>query len=294
MNYQDLYLFVRIIDKGSFSAAAASLNMPTSTLSRRVQQFEQQLGVKLLHRNARQISLTEAGQQFYRRCQPLFDELDNSLQAIEGELSSPSGSLKVTAPVALATELLDDWFFEFMQRYPGIHLQLILDNRNLDLREEGIDVAFRIGDVTIKDWVRRQLFVSQFHLCASPAFITQFGSPTHPDQLADFPLIVTARTPNWQFQGTGGEFVQLTPQGHLQVDELRTATKAVIQGIGIGNLPHYIIKSQLEARELVPVMTDWQPQGREIQLLYPHRTYMPMKVKLLVDFMIDKIRQSGL
>ncbi|MDF2180603.1 LysR family transcriptional regulator [Neptuniibacter sp. CAU 1671] len=294
MNYQDLYLFIRIMDRGSFSAAADSLGMPPSTLSRRMQQFEESLGVKLLHRNPRHIALTEAGEKFYARCQPLFDELDTSLQSIEGELSSPTGLLKITAPVALATELLDDWFFEFMQQYPGIRLQLILNNRNIDLLEEGIDLAFRIGDITLQDWVRRPLFTSQFHLCASPTFIERFGLPEHPGELERFPLIVTARSPQWQFRDAEGNLVQLTPQGHLHVDELRTAANAVLQGIGLGNLPRYVIKQHLSSGELISVMPDWKPLGREVQMLYPHRTYMPLKVKLLVEFIMEKTRSLKL
>ena len=133
MDFHNLYLFVKVVDRGSYIAAATELKIPSSTLSRRIQQLEEQLGYQLLYRSSRKLSLTEAGALFYRRCQPLYEELADATQGLEGELTAPQGTLKITAPVSLANELLNAWFFEFMELYPKINIDLLLSNRNIDL-----------------------------------------------------------------------------------------------------------------------------------------------------------------
>ncbi|MCW8887158.1 MAG: LysR substrate-binding domain-containing protein [Motiliproteus sp.] len=294
MDYQNLYLFIKVLEKGSFLAASETLGIPNSTLSRKIQQLEESLGYKLMHRSARKLSLTEAGELFLRRCQPLYDELEAATMELDGELTAPSGELRITAPVSLASELLDSWFFAFMQRYPKIRLELILSNTNIDLKEEGIDIAFRIGEQKIKDWVTRTLFHSHYQVCASPAFIEQYGAPKTPLELNDYPLIVPRRTQVWSFQHQDGRSETVTTEPRIRVDELHTATKAVVAGLGIGNLPHYAINETLEREEAVPILKGWQAQGKDIQMLYPHRKYLPVKARLFIEYILSQVRQYRL
>ena len=156
-----------MVERGSFLSASEALSVPTSTVSRKVQQLEKDLGYKLMHRSARKMVLTEAGVKFYNRCQPLFNELESAAKELDDELAEPSGLLRVTAPVSLTNDLLAEWFFKFMERFPRINLELIVVNRNIDLVEEGIDVAFRIGDVRMPNWISRPLLESSFSVCAS-------------------------------------------------------------------------------------------------------------------------------
>ena len=168
MDYHNLFIFIKVMEKGSFLGASRALGMPTSTVSRRVQSLEESLGYRLLHRSARKLALTEAGELFYRRCQPLFAELEHATKSLDGELTSPSGELRITAPVSLSNELLDPWFFEFMEKYPKIRLELMLVNRNIDLMDEGVDIAFRIGEIKLKDWISRSLFHSRIYALCQP------------------------------------------------------------------------------------------------------------------------------
>lgn len=289
MNYQNLYIFIKVLEKGSFLGASQALDIPTSTVSRRVQQLEESLGYRLLHRSARKLALTEAGELFFRRCQPLFSELELATLELDGELTSPSGELRVTAPVSLANEVLDPWFFEFMERYPNIRLELVLANRNIDLLDEGVDIAFRIGEIKIKDWVSRRLFHSRFSLCASPAFIELHGVPQHPSDLSQLPLIIPRRSPVWRFQNSDGELYSLGGESRLRVDELRTAAKAVAQGLGVGNLPNYVVRELLSEGVLIRLLPSWEPEGREVRMLYPHRKYLPAKVRLFIEFIMEKV-----
>ncbi len=290
MDYQNLYLFIKVLEKGSFLAAAKALAMPSSTLSRRIQQLEQELGYKLLHRSARKLTLTEAGELFLRRCRPLYAELEAATLELDGELTAPAGELRITAPVSLSSELLDSWFFSFMQLYPNIRLELILSNKNIDLKAEGIDIAFRIGEVKIKDWVSRDLFHSRYSVCASPSFIDTYGEPETPQQLADFPLIVPSRTQIWRFENTTGEQQTIITEPRIRVDELHTASKAVIAGLGICNLPHYAIRNSLKNGDMVPILSDWEPVGKAVQMLYPHRKYLPAKARLFIEYILGQVR----
>lgn len=289
MDYQNLFIFIKVMEKGSFLGASRALGMPTSTVSRRVQHLEENLGYRLLHRSARKLALTEAGELFFRRCQPLFSELEQATKALDGELTSPSGELRITAPVSLSNELLDPWFFEFMELYPKIRLELVLVNRNIDLMDEGIDIAFRIGEIKLKDWVSRSLFHSRFTLCASPEFIERNGLPDHPSDLAGLPLVIPRRSPIWHFQHQDGERCSIGGESRVRVDELSTAVKAIASGLGVGNLPNYVVGASVEDGSLVRLLPEWEPIGREVQMLYPHRKYLPAKVRLFVEFIMEKV-----
>ena len=289
MDYHNLYLFVKVIERGSYISAAQELDMPTSTLSRRIQQLEEQLGYQLLYRSARKLSLTEAGALFFRRCQPLYDELVEATEGLEGELTSPKGNLKVTAPISLANELLNPWFFEFMEQHPGIDLDLLLVNRNIDLKEEGVDIAFRIGEIKIPDWIARDMFTSTFSLCASPGLVEELGQPDSLEALSSYPLIVSRRTPEWSFYAQQDEVHQFRGKPRLTFDELRGAVEAAEAGIGIANLPDYAVGEALTLGRLVTVLPQYRPFDREVKMVYPHRQYLPAKVRLFISFIMQKV-----
>ncbi len=292
MDFHNLYLFVKVVDRGSYIAAAKELNMPSSTLSRRIQQLEEQLGYQLLYRSSRKLSMTEAGALFYRRCQPLYEELSDATQGLEGELTSPQGNLKITAPVSLANELLNAWFFEFMECYPKINIDLLLSNSNIALKEEGIDIAFRIGEIHIADWISRFLFTSRFSLCASPRLIERLGHPTSINELKDYPLILSRRSPIWNFTDRYGNISEFTGEARLIFDELQGAAEAVEAGIGVACLPDYIVGEALTTGRLITLLPEYEPAGREVKMVYPHRQYLPTKVRLFIDFILVKTEEE--
>lgn len=291
MNFDDLFLFVRVIERGSFAQAALELAMPSSTLSRRIQQLEQRLGYQLMYRSARKLSLTEAGTLFFNRCQPLFDALQASTAEVSGELTAPKGRLKVTAPVNLAKTLLNPWLFAFMERYPAIEVDLVLTNGNIDLKEEGIDVAFRIGDVRIQDWVSRKLLTSQFTLCAAPTLIERCGRPESLAQLEQMPLLISRRIPTWQLTDHKGKTHRFTGQPRLLYDELQVAVDAAVAGLGVANLPSYACQQALDQGRLEAILPALKPAGREVHIVYPHRQFLATKARLFIDFFMAASEQ---
>ena len=210
-------------------------------------------------------------------------------RGLEGELTSPKGSLKVTAPISLANELLNPWFFEFMEQNPGIDLDLLLVNRNIDLKEEGVDIAFRIGEIHIPDWIARDMFTSTFSLCASPELIERLGKPETLDDLHNFPLILSRRTPEWSFYGQQDEVHKFQGKPRLTFDELRGAVEAAEAGIGIANLPDYVVGEALTMGRLVTLLPQYRPFDREVKMVYPHRQYLPAKVRLFISFIMEKV-----
>lgn len=291
MNYQNLFVFLKVIERGSFLGASELLAMPTSTVSRKVMQLEQDIGYKLMHRSARKIVLTEAGEKFYNRCQPLFTELEHTASQLDDELADPSGVLRVTAPVSLTNDLLAEWFFQFMERFPRIQLELMVVNRNIDLVDEGVDVAFRIGDIRLQNWISRPLMESKFSVCASEDYLSRRGEPTHPDELYQHTLIVPRRTPVWFFIGPEKQQIKIECDARLKVDELNLAARAAEAGLGIVNLPDYVVSKSIAAGNLQKLLPDWQPRPRQVHMLYPERKYIPGKVRLFIEFIMAKVDQ---
>lgn len=288
MNYQDLYVFIKVVERGSFIRASELLDMPTSTVSRKVMQLEKNVGYRLMHRSSRKIVLTEAGEKFYNRCQPLYTELEHTAVQLDDELADPRGLLRVTAPVSLTNDLMADWFFQFMEQFPRIQLELIIVNRNIDLVEEGVDVAFRIGDIRLTNWISRRLMESSFSLCASEEYLRRRGVPQHPEELYQHTLIVPRRTPVWYFEGADGEEVQVDGAARLKVDELKLAARAAEAGLGIVNLPDYVLAEALREGRLTRLMLQWKSRSREVHMLYPDRQYIPGKVRLFIEFIMSR------
>lgn len=293
MNYQNLFIFLNVIEQGSFIGAAAMLKMPTSTVSRKVMQLEKDVGYKLMHRNARMMVLTEAGEKFYNRCQPLYSELAHVATELNDELAEPSGLLKVTAPVSLTNDLLAEYFFQFMEHYPRIQLDLMLVNRNLDLMGEGVDVAFRIGDIKLQNWVSRPLMESTFSLCASEDYIKRRGEPIHPQELYQHTLIVPRNTSVWHFEGHDGEKVKVDCVARLKTDELKVAYRAAEFGLGIVNLPDYVVLKSLKSGRLKRLMPNWKSRSRKVHMLYQERKYIPVKVQMFIEFIMARLQEKN-
>ena len=288
MNYQDLYFFVKVVEKGSIVAASNYLNVPTSTLSRRIQAFEKDLGYKLIHRSAKKFGLTESGQRFYQSVSSTVSDLESRLEDVNSELSSLSGDIKITAPVSLGHCYVKQWVFEFMQQNPRITVETFLTNENVDLVKNSIDIAFRLGDVTLNDWVSRPLFRSGSVLCASPEFIASHTMPKTPSELGELPLVVLKRMPVWRFHSANGDSETMVPKPYLRTDEIQFAVDAVRQGIGASCIPAYIARRGFESGALVPLLSGWKIQERQVNIVYPHRENMPLKTRAFIDFVVDR------
>lgn len=292
MNYQDLYYFIKVVEKGSLVSAARYLDIPTSTLSRRLQAFEQQLGYKLVHRSSKKFGLTESGQRFFNSLSPVMTELEMRSEDVNSELSSLSGDIKITAPLTLGHHYVKPWVFEFMEINPRVSVEMFLSNQNVDLVKNSIDIAFRLGKVTLNDWISRPLMETEMVVVATPELMQRYPQPQRPEELAELPLVVLKRSAFWRFQDPDGHAVTFTPHAHLRTDEIRFAVDAVKQNLGACCMPRYVVSEELESGELVQLLPDWSMEGRTMHMLYPHRENLPVKTRALIEFVMDKVAQA--
>jgi len=288
MNYQDLYFFIKVVEKGSIIGASRFLNVPTTTLSRRIQAFEESLGYKLIHRSAKRFGLTESGQRIFQSVADTLKDLEIRVEDVNSELSSLSGDIKIAAPITFGHHYVKDWVLEFMQQNPRITVEMFLSNENVDLIKSSIDIAFRLGPVTLNNWVSRPLFKTSVSICASREFIQKYGVAEHPGDLTKIPLVVLKRMPVWRFISASGECETLTPDPLLRTDEIQFAVDAIHAGIGASCVPSYVVAEGLENGDLVELMPDWKMEGRQASILYPHRESLPVKTRAFIDFVLRK------
>ncbi|HLV78561.1 MAG TPA: LysR family transcriptional regulator [Marinobacter sp.] len=288
MNYQDLFYFIKVAEKGSIVAAADFLKIPTSTLSRRLQALEQDLGYKLVHRSAKKFGLTESGQRFYKSLAGIFNDLELSAENVKSDLAGISGDIRITAPIAAGHFFVKEWVFQFMEENPLVSVDLLFTNEPIDLVANGIDVAFRLGGVTVSDWVIRDLHATELVLVATPDLLSRYPQPADPSQLDDLPLVSLKRQPYWRFHDQDGHSVTYAPKPKLRTDEIQLATDAVRRHLGASWLPRYIVQADLESGAMVSLLDDWVSEKRTIHMLYPNRDQLPNKIRSFVDFVIRK------
>lgn len=289
MNYQDLFYFVKVVEKGSLVAAARYLDIPTSTLSRRLQAFEQQLGYKLVHRSSKKFGLTESGQRFYSSLSPVMGELEMRAEDVNSELSSLSGDIRITAPIALGHHKVKGWVFEFMELNPRVSVEMFLSNQNVDLVRNSIDIAFRLGQVTLNDWISRPLMDTEMLIVAAPKLLNHYLQPNRPDDLAEMPLIVLKRSAFWRFHCNEGYAETFTPHAHIRTDEISFALDAAKRGLGACCIPRYVVERELANGDLVQLLPEWSMEKRTMHMMYPHRDNLPLKTRAFIDFVMEKV-----
>ena len=283
--------FARVVKAGSFAGAAKRLGMTSSVASKHVAKLEKALGVRLLNRSTRKLSLTEAGAAYYEHCARIVDEIESSKTAIAQLQAAPRGLLKVTAPVTFANTRLGPILREFFSRYPDIQIDMNASNRLVDLAEEGFDVAIRIARTLPPNVVARELRPVRWHLCGSPEYLAREGEPAHPSNLTRHNcLTFPALTPTtiWHFV-RGGERVEVPVHGSLQSNTVEALHDLVLAGTGLTLLPGYIAGKDIREGKLRAVLADWQIEsGSSLYAVYLPTRYLAPKVRVFVDFLVEK------
>lgn len=280
-----MQLFVRIVDAGSFSAVAREMNMIQPTVSKQLTALEERLGVRLLNRTTRRLSLTEAGREYYQRCKRILDEV----QELESEVSDlqnrPTGTLRVNAPVGFGHAYLVPLSFRFRAQYPGLAIDVSLNDRYVDLVQEGIDVAIRFGDLEDSQLVARHVGSSARICVASPAYLKARGRPAVPADLKHHNCITYTYLfgNEWQFEGEGGS-QPIRVFGDYRANSGMTIRAAALEGIGIANIPAFLVREDIESGRLVQVLPQYGPAPVRISAVYPSARLLSRKVKLFVEF----------
>lgn len=288
--------FIRVVQIGSFSAAARETNTSQATISKRVAALEAQLGVKLMMRTSRDHSLTEAGAEFYEKCVAILAELEEAESDARSRVASPRGLLRVTTAFPLGRLLIAPLLTDFLSRYPEIKLDLALSDSHVDLTREGFDIAIRAQKLQDSSMNARELFKNPMFLIASPSYLKQHGVPRTPEELVDHNCIVYSELStqkSWHFTHENND-ISVQVNGNFQCDNGDTILTAAVAGVGFAVLPYWMIKSHLDAGELQVVMSDFQPSTLPVNAVYPHSRYLPLKVRCFIDFLIEEFARSPL
>jgi DNA-binding transcriptional LysR family regulator len=295
----DMLYFVEVVDRGGFAAAGRHLGLPKSRLSRRVAELETRLGVRLLQRTTRKLSLTEVGELYHRHCVAMRDAAEAAAEAVEQAQTEPRGTIRVACPVTLAQSTLGPIMAIFLARYPLVKVDMRVNNRVVDLVEEGVDVALRVR-ATLDDsgsLVVKNLGLSQTFLVASPEQLKRQGQPLSPDDLTRLDTVsmsaIDGRA-SWSLLGPGGASHVLVHQPRYVADDLLTLKFAVVCGTGMCILPDYMCAEEIRDGRLVLVLPGWAPRPFVFHAVYPSRRGMVPAVRRFLDFLAEYTNGEGL
>ena len=287
---QGMQLFTRVVDSGSFTAGAEQMGISRALASKLIQNLEDALGVRLLNRTTRRISLTDPGRNYYQRVSELLAQLAEA-EAEAAQLQvEPRGRMRVSAPISFSVLHLAPALAEFQRRYPKVELGLDLNDRLVDLVEEGFDLAIRIGRLADSSLVARRIAPACLALVASPAYLQRAGNPARPDELpAHEFLIYTLATRRDELTfARGEETITVRIRGHLLVNNGDFIAAATLEGNGISLLPTFIVAPHLKNGSLVPVLKEWTVPSIAIHAVYAQTRALPAKTRVLIDFLVER------
>jgi len=286
----DMMVFLAVVETGSFTLAAERLGIPKANVSRKVSRLEQKLQVTLLERSTRSQHLTEAGRRYLQHCKRIHEEMDLATASVCELFQSYSGELKIGASVATGQQILRPALGKFMHQYPELKVQLNLVNRRVDFIEEGFDVVIRIGQLKDSMLIAKKLGTVTRKLFASPAYIAKQGKPELVEQLTKHQLLIMNAINNdtkLNLKTKQGALFLVDCQPRLLVDDFVMLKQAIIDGLGIGVLPEYMVKNEIATGQLVNILPDWGMEAVDVYALYPkHRAKIP-KVKAFLEFAIE-------
>lgn len=293
MDYNDVPLFIRVVESGSFTAAAAALGREKSSVSRSIARLEEDLGVRLLQRSTRHLSLTDAGQAFYERVRAAVSGVEEAASAAQEQGTEPRGVVRLTGPPDMDSQGLPEMLAEFTSRYPMIHVELALTARAVDIIGEGFDLAIRAGKLADSRLVARRVGVTDFAVFGAPAYLERHGRP---ETLADVSrhscVLFRAHGGHatWTLMGPKGE-ESVDVAGPMSADHLAFVARAVAAGAGLGLLPIPLARGFVPEGDLEVVLPEYRLPGAPLSIVLPSAAFVPARVALLRDFLVERLSE---
>lgn len=289
--YQEMRVFVAVADAGSFVAAARGLGLSKAAVSRYVSDLEQRLGVRLMHRTTRRLSLTQEGEVFLARSRDILASIEASEAELSTRSDSAAGLLKVSVPVSFGIQHLAPLWNEFLEAHPRVSLDVQLADRVIDLVDEGFDLALRIARLPDSSLVSRKLASTRLVLCASPQYLERRGVPRHPSDLAQHEVVgysLFATGDQWQFTGPEG-VVTTKVKPRMRTNNGDTCVAAALRGAGLVLQPSFLVAGELTAGRFVEVLAQYRPIELGVYAVYPTRRFVLPKVRALIGFLSAKL-----
>lgn len=284
-------VFVAVVERNGFSAAAQALDLSTAAVTRQVAALEKRLSARLLNRTTRRVSPTSTGAAYYQRCVQLLAEFDALEASVGAQALQPSGRLRINAPVSYGIARLAPLLPGYAGRHPQVELDLSLSDRQVDMVEEGFDLAIRITRQPAPSLIARRLAEAAIVLCAAPAYVARHGTPQHPDDLSRHACLAYsywAGGDSWQLQGPQGE-VSVPVAARMRANNGEVLREAAIAGMGIIAQPDFIVGQALADGRLVPVLADWRLPPVGIHAVYASRSHLAPKVRSFIDYLVERL-----
>nr|WP_207620543.1 LysR family transcriptional regulator [Oharaeibacter diazotrophicus] len=287
--------FVEVVDAGGFSAAARKLGRSKALISKYVKELEDELGARLMNRTTRRLSLTELGQAYYRDAGEILQRVDDLQDMVRERHGEPTGLLRVAAPRTFGDGPLGRGIMAFAAAYPAIKLDLRLDDRFVDLVDEGFDVAVRVTEMDDSSLIARKLSDYRFVVAVRPDVADASGRPAHPDELSDLPCIIDSNLKSrftWKFTIDGVRH-QVQVRGRVEVNSPAAVKLALLAGLGYGSVPYVMVQDDVAAGRLEVVLPDYESRAAGIYAVYPHRRHLSAKIRAFVDFLVEWFEKNG-
>lgn len=284
-------IFARAVQEGGFSAAARALDLTPSAVSKQISRLEDRLGVRLLNRTTRHISLTEEGRAFYERCARIVAEIEEAEESVAAQQGRVRGILRVASTVVFAKHHVLPLLPEFLKRYPDLQVSLEVTDRSVDLVEEGVDVAIRFTEqLSDRSLVARRLAVNRRVICAAPSYLQAYGVPQTPKELSThncLRLYTVSSFNDWEFEGPNGASI-VHVYGNFETNSADALYHAALAGLGVARLSTYVIGPDLKAGRLVRLLPEYVHEKASILAVYPHRRHLSPRVRAFIDFLVEK------
>ena len=287
---QNMQTFIDVVDTGSFTATADKLGLTRAAVSKHVQQLENHLGARLLNRTTRRVALSDIGRAFHDRCIRILADLEEAELAVSALHETPVGTLNVNAPMSFGTIHLAPAVADFMAAYPELHVTMTLNDRVVDVIEEGFDISLRIGKLADSSLIARNIGTSQAWLCATPNYLEQHGTPLKPGDLKSHRCLhygYLATGAQWHLEGPEG-LTSVPIRPILCANNGEALVSAALHHLGILMTPSFIAGRELQAGRLIRVLPDYSPAPLPISLIYPPTRYLSAKVRLFIDFLSSR------
>ena len=284
---KEMPLFVEVAKHKSFTLAAEALEMPVSTLSRRIAALEKNLGVPLLYRNSRNVELTESGKIFYERCDFIVSDAKEACEAVTQNMSKPSGWVHFSIPGDVYMSFFEEALSSFAKAWPDIHLGIHFTERWVDLLTEPYDLDLRIGDLPDSNLKARRVGSGRPWVCAAPSLVERYGMPAHPRDLANLPIIVHShQNTGWELTSKSGEKVTVKLKPAHSFNSISASHTFVLEGLGVGFLPKPLAENHIKQGKLIRLLPEWELPTISAYLVMAG-SQIPLRVRLLIDHLVN-------
>lgn len=293
-----MYLFAKVVEHGSYSAAARALGLQTSKLSRRISDLERQLGVRLLQRTTRRVTVTEVGQTYYQHCAALEAEAVAAQEAIDRTRSAPQGTVRMSCPISLMNGGVSPIIAKFLAANPLVRVHVDMTNRRVDVVEEGFDLAVRVRRLPLEptNLAMRKLGESEGVVVGHPALLARLGRPAHPNDIARYPTLsmtMAGDRYSWQFRGKDGSPISVNHSPRLMTDSFDALRAACLAGVGLAYVPRFVVHRDIQRGELEHVLPEFGLGAGLTHVVFPSRRGMVPAVRALLDALVEGFNEAG-